>query len=141
MQLKDKINERLGAKILSWQQPALKRHYLSIKKEDICEVVRVFFKEMGLRFCTASGIDTPSAFEILYHFSFDQTGEIYSLRVTIENKKNPEIDSIANIFKGAEWIEREMWEMLGLNFKNHPNLKRLLLAEDWPEHNYPLRRE
>ena len=39
----------------------------------------------------------------------------------------------------AEWIEREIWEMLGINFKGHPNLKRLLLAEDWPEDKYPLR--
>ncbi|MDI6641206.1 MAG: NADH-quinone oxidoreductase subunit C [Elusimicrobiota bacterium] len=45
------------------------------------------------------------------------------------------------IIKGAEWIEREIWEMLGINFKNHPNLKRLLLATDFPEGIYPLRQK
>ncbi len=67
-----------------------------------------------------------------YHFSHDETGRIFSLR-TFVDKKNPEIESISSIIKGAEWIEREIYELLGVNFRNHPNLKRLLLDEDWPE--------
>jgi NADH-quinone oxidoreductase subunit C len=59
----------------------------------------------------------------------------------IEDRAQPEIDSITPIFPGAEWIEREMWEMLGINFSGHPNLKRLLLADDWPEGKYPLRQD
>jgi len=43
--------------------------------------------------------------------------------------------------KCAEWIEREIHEMFGVNFKGHPNLKHLLLKDDWPEGNYPLRRD
>jgi NADH:ubiquinone oxidoreductase subunit C len=139
MSIKAEIKERLGNKIINWNQHAPRRFYLGIKKEDIIEVTKVMFKDLSLRFNTASGIDTPLGFEILYHFTFDKTGELFSLCVLIEDKKKPEIDSIANIFPGAEWIEREMWELLGINFKNHPNLKRLLLADEWPECNYPLR--
>ena len=86
-------------------------------------------------------MDTPRGFEILYHFSFDQTGEFYTARVLLEDKNNPRIDSIATIFPGAEWIEREMWEMLGIDFTGHPNLKRLLLSDDCPEGEYPLRQK
>jgi NADH:ubiquinone oxidoreductase subunit C len=139
MSIKAKVKERLGNKIINWNQHSLRRFYLGIKKEDIIEVTKMMFKDLSLRFNTASGMDTPLGFEILYHFTFDKTGELFSLRVLIEDKKKPEIDSIANIFPGAEWIEREMWELLGINFKNHPNLKRLLLADEWPEGNYPLR--
>ena len=139
MNMKDKIRERLGNKILSWQEVSRRRVYFAVKKEDIFETVKFLFKELGLRFSTASGIDTPQGIEILYHFSFDEQGEIYSVRVIIEDKKHPEVDAITPIFPGAEWVEREIWEMLGVNFKGHPNLKRLLLADDWPQGDYPLR--
>lgn len=140
MKVKDKIQERIGGKIVSWQEKSSRRIYLTIKKEDILEVVRFIFKELGMRFVTASAVESPKNFEILYHFSFDQTGEIYSIRAIIEDKRNPQIDAITPIFIGAEWMEREMWEMFGINFIGHPNLKRLLLADDWPENNYPLRK-
>ncbi|MBU3958752.1 MAG: NADH-quinone oxidoreductase subunit C, partial [Candidatus Omnitrophica bacterium] len=120
---------------------APRRIYISIKPQDLKGAVSSLFKDLGLRFVTASGQDTTKGMEILYHFSFDKTGEIFSLRVLMEDKKKPEIDSIAPLFVGAEWIEREMWELLGINFIGHPNLKRLLLAEDWPEGKYPLRQE
>lgn len=139
--MKDKIKERLGSKIIEWKENSSKRIYFTIDKKDIFATVEFLFNELGLRFSTASGIDTPLGFEILYHFSFDKAGEFYSVRVLIEDKKHPQIDSIAPIFPGAEWIEREIWEMLGINFKGHPNLKRLLLAEDWPEGDYPLRQK
>ena len=141
MNIRDSIRERLGDKIKDWKETSSRRIYLSVDCADIREIVGFFFTKLEMRFATASGVDTPRGLEILYHFSFDRTGEIYTLRVLLKDKKHPEIDSITPLFKGAEWIEREMWELLGINFKGHPNLKRLLLAEDWPEGEYPLRRQ
>ena len=141
MDMKENIKERLGGKISDWQEKFPRRIYFTVKKEDIVETTRIIFRELGLRFVIASGTDTPQGFEILYHFSYDKSGEIYSARVFLDDKKNPQIDSIAPLFPGAEWIEREMWEMLGIKFVGHPNLKRLLLADDWPEGNFPLRHE
>ncbi len=141
MDMKEKIKEKLSAEIIDWRENSPKRIYFTVHKKGIVKTVSYLFKELGLRFATASGTDMPSGLEILYHFSFDKTGEIYSVRVLLEDKNNPEIDSITPLFPGAEWIEREMWEMLGINFKGHPNLKKLLLAEDWPEGDYPLRQK
>ena len=62
------------------------------------------------------------------------------LRVRLA-KDNPKVPSLANLIKGAEFIEREIHELLGIDFPDHPNLKPLLLPEDWPEGVYPLRRE
>jgi len=141
MSVMDEIKDKLGSKIINWQEHSAKRIYILIKPQDIKEVARFLFKDLGLRFIIATGQDTPQGIEILYHFSIDKTGQIISVRVLIEDKKKPEIESLAPLFPGAEWIEREMWEMLGIKFIGHPNLKRLLLAEEWPEGKYPLRQE
>jgi NADH:ubiquinone oxidoreductase subunit C len=141
MSIADEIKDKLASKVINWHEHSAKRIYISIKPGDIREVASFLFKDLGLRFATASGSDTPQGVEILYHFSFDKTGQIVSARVLIEDKKKPEIDSLATLFPAAEWIEREMWELLGINFRGHPNLKRLLLAEEWPQGKYPLRHE
>jgi Ni,Fe-hydrogenase III component G len=135
----EEIKQRLQNKISDWYEHNPQRIYFTVDKKNIREVARILFKDLGLRFATASGIDTVGAFEIVYHFSFDETGQIISARTFIEDKQNPEIDSLAVIAPCFEWIEREIWEMLGIRFIGHPNLKRLLLADDWPEGEYPLR--
>jgi len=139
MLIQDEIKNRLGDKIINWHEHSSRRIYISIKPQDLKETVQLLFRELKLRFATASGQDTPEGLEILYHFSFDSTGEMISLRVLLEDKKKPEIESLAPMFVGAEWIEREMWELLGINFKGHPNLKHLLLVDEWPEGKFPLR--
>ncbi|MFH0826548.1 MAG: NADH-quinone oxidoreductase subunit C [Candidatus Omnitrophota bacterium] len=141
MDIREKIKEGLGKKILEWKEQAPRRVYFTVDKKDIVNTAELLFKKLGLRFSTASGMEIPSGFEILYHFTFDKTGEYFTVRIFIKDKKNPEVDSLAPLFPGAEWIEREMWEMLGIRFLGHPNLKRLLLADDWPENEYPLRQK
>ncbi len=133
------VKEKLGNKIINFFEKNKQRYYIEIKPDDIKDCAKILFEDLGFRLSTASGVDCEDCFEILYHFSYDKTGEIVSLRVKIKDKKNPEIDSITPILRGAEWIEREIWELLGINFKGHPNLKHLLLSDDWPEGKYPLR--
>lgn len=135
-----KIKEKFSWQILNIFEKSLRRVYIDLKPENIKEIVEFIFRRLRARFVIVSAVDTRNAIEILYHFSFDSVGKIVTLRTKID-KENPEIESITPIIKGAEWIEREIYELLGVRFKNHPNLKRLLLAEDWPEGKYPLRRE
>lgn len=135
-----KIKEKFSWQILNIFEKSPRRVYIDVKPENIKQMVEFIFRRLGARFVTASGVDTPKGIEILYHFSFDIEGKIITLRTKID-KQNPEIESVTPIIKGAEWIEREIYELLGVRFKNHPNLKRLLLAEDWPEGKYPLRRD
>ena len=135
-----RIKDRFSKKILEVFEKSPRRIYIDFDAKDIPQVVSFMFREMGGRLSTATGVDTRKNIELLYHFSFDSSGTIVSLRTLID-KNNPEIESVTPIIKGAEWIEREIHELLGVNFRNHPNLKRLLLFEDWPEGKYPLRRE
>ncbi|MFC1703929.1 NADH-quinone oxidoreductase subunit C [Candidatus Omnitrophota bacterium] len=136
------IKEKLGKKILNIKEHNKQRIYIDIDTKDIVEVANFAFNEIGLRFAIATGVDTPEGIEIIYHFSDDPaTGKMISFRVLIKDRKNPEIDSIGKFIPAADWIEREMWELLGINFKGHPNLTHLLLIDDWPEGDHPLRQE
>lgn len=135
------IQDKFGDKILKVWRKSDRRAYVDLNGENILPIAKYVFRELDARFMIATGIDTPrGVLEILYHFAFDKDDFVVTLRVLID-KKNPEIDSIAHEVPAAEWIEREIWELLGINFRNHPDLRHLLLADDWPEGNYPLRRD
>ncbi|MFA5355873.1 MAG: NADH-quinone oxidoreductase subunit C [Candidatus Omnitrophota bacterium] len=139
MSMVGEIKEKLGSKITGWNEHSSKRIYFWIKPQDIKEVAGILFNELKLRFSIATGQDTPKGIEMLYHFCYDKAGQVFSVCLLIEDKKNPRIDSIASLFKGAEWIEREIWELLGVDFVGHPNLTHLLLIDEWPQGKYPLR--
>ena len=115
------------------------RVYVEVDRDQISEVAQFLFKEAGARFAIATGTDTRSGFEILYHFAHDATGVMYSVRIRIP-KEEPKVASLGAWLPAARWIEREMHELLGIDFEGHPNLKPLLTAEDWPQDRYPLRR-
>jgi len=84
-------------------------------------------------------METFHGLEVLYHFSHDATGHYYCPRVIIADKKNPRLKSITPIVRGAEWIEREMSEMLGITFDGHPRPERLLTREHPKGLDRPLR--
>jgi len=92
-----------------------------------------------VRFAIASGMQTGTGFEVLYHFAFDSDNCLVNVRVFTEEDP-PVFDSISSVVLAAQYIEREMHDLLGLQFRNHPGLERILLSEDWPEGVYPLRR-
>ena len=117
-----------------------KRIYVEIKPESIKKVASFVFKNLGARFSIASGVDGRTNMEILYHFVFEEINIVISLRVKLDKDKL-EIDSIAPLFEGANWIEREINEMLGIKFKGHPDMRKLLLPDEWPKGVYPLRRD
>ena len=135
------VKQRLGSRVKVFFEKNPQRYYMEISPGDIVESARIMFSDLGCRFAIATGIDTRKGIEILYHFSHDKSGKMFTLKVLIPDRKNPEIDSINSVVKGSEWIEREIWELLGVNFRNHPNLKHLVLADDWPKGKYPLRQE
>jgi len=141
MHITESVKGKLSNKITDWYEHSPKRIYIKAKPQDIKSIASVLFKDLGFRFIIASGCDTPEGIEILYHFSYDRMGLILSIRVLLKDKKKPEIESIAKLFPAAEWIEREIWELLGINFIGHPKLEHLLLIDEWPKGDYPLRHD
>jgi NADH-quinone oxidoreductase subunit C len=117
-----------------------KRVYVDISPLVLTKVVWYVFRELKARFNIASALDARDHMEILYHFTFEDADLIVSFRVKLD-KTRLEIDSLAPLLEGANWVEREIHEVLGINFKGHPDLRRLLLPDEWPDGVYPLRRD
>jgi len=132
------LKDKFSGNIIDFLDKSASRFYIEIKPESLKRIAEHVFKGLGARFNTASGVDARYHTEVLYHFTLEEINLLVSLRVKLAKDK-PEIDSLAPMFKGANWIEREMHEMLGINFMGHPDLRRLLLPDAWPEGIYPLR--
>jgi NADH-quinone oxidoreductase subunit C len=119
---------------------APRRTYVCVPRDDVHELARYLFKEKSCRLSIATGIDKRDGVEILYHFSHDPSGTYYNIK-TLVPKDDPTIKSLTDFLPAANWIEREIHELLGVDFAGHPNLVPLLTAETWPEGLYPLRRD
>lgn len=89
----------------------------------------------------ATAVDRPEYFEVVYHFYSikSQTSEPFVLKVYLEDKENPSVDSLTPLWKGADFQEREIYDLMGIHFEGHPNLKRIMLWEGFP--GYPLRKD
>jgi Ni,Fe-hydrogenase III component G len=133
--------EEVKDKLTGIERPLENRVFLCCEAENSYAVNKFLFEDVGCRFVIATGIDADDCFEILYHYSYDQTGCVVTIKAFIRDRENPAIESITPFLAGAEWIEREIHDVLGIDFRNHPNLRRLILADDWPEGVYPLRKE
>jgi Ni,Fe-hydrogenase III component G len=140
----EELNNRLAEvkdKLIAIEQVADNRIYLLCEAENSYSVSKFLFEDIGARFCITTCIDADDCFEILYHFSYDQLGYVITVKAFIRDREKPAIESITPFLPAAEWIEREIHDVFGVDFKNHPNLKRLILADDWPEGVYPERKE
>lgn len=99
-------------------------------------------KERGFNMCLdVGGVDyhprTPR-FEVVYHFLAIPQGWRLRLRVPVGGE-NPSVPTISRLWPAANWAEREIYDLFGVRFEGHPNLKRILLPDDWE--TFPLRKD
>jgi Ni,Fe-hydrogenase III component G len=132
------LQKRFGSQVQIEQRSA-NRVYVMVERAALLDAARFLFQEHGARLCTATGVDTRWGVEILYHFALDPQGKIVSIKVLAE-KPALQMESVASFLPAANWIEREINEMFGVEFLGHPDMRRLLLPDDWPEGEYPHRR-
>lgn len=136
----ESIKERFSKEIIEFEEKSKTRYYILIDRKNVLKLVNFIFNDLQARFIIETGLDTPEGIEILYHFSFDKLGKVVSIRTLLPREK-PEVESISSIIKGAQWIEREIQDLLGVKFLNHPDPRRFILADDWPEGVYPYRKK
>lgn len=79
-----------------------------------------------------------SLMAVVYHLYSIPYHHHLGLKVELP-RENPEVDSLTDIWKSANWMEREVFDMFGIGFINHPDLRRILLPADWD--GYPLRKD
>jgi NADH:ubiquinone oxidoreductase subunit C len=133
------IKDKFGTEILQTEIRSKNRISLTIPDEALVKIANYFFNVLHLRFVIASALESKAGIEIYYHFSNDESGLLINLHVILPSEK-PEIQSLTSLFEAANWIEREMHEILGINFLNHPNLEKLISEGNWAEGVYPYRK-
>ena len=109
---------------------------------DICTFLRddptVSFKYLSM----IAGLDYSPAsprFAVAYNLYSHKNHDRLTLKAYLESDAAPAIDSVTKVWSTADWHEREAYDLMGIKFKGHPNLKRILLPADWKGH--PLRKE
>jgi NADH/F420H2 dehydrogenase subunit C len=89
-------------------------------------------------FCL-SGVDYGKQLAVVYHFTSTQKKHSLVIKVKTDDRINPEFDTLCDIWRTAEFHEREVYDLFGIRFSNHPDLRRIFLEEDWK--GYPLRKD
>jgi NADH-quinone oxidoreductase subunit C len=100
-----------------------------------------FLKTLGFTYYSwCGGVDWPDEdkFEVLDHIESIERGVQVTIRCEVP-RSNPRLPTAVPVFPGADWHERETWELFGIVFSGHPRLRRLLLA-DWQE-GFPMRKD
>ena len=136
----NKFKETFLSDILEIVSKNQKRIVITIDPGSLPAVANYLYKTADFRFIIASALHTKRGFEIHYHFSHDASGLILNVHVILE-KENPQIESLSNMFSASNWIEREMHELFGIDFINHPNQEKLISEGNWAEGVYPYRKE
>jgi len=114
-----------------------------VKKERLVEVCRFLRSEPDLAFDLLedlTALDWPkrNAIEVVYHLL--SYGKLHTFKLKVEaDRARPVVPSLDPVWKAANWLEREVYDLFGVEFTGHPDLRRILLPDDWQGH--PLRKD
>jgi NADH-quinone oxidoreductase subunit C len=114
---------------------------LGIAPAQIVDVCRVLKNTVGFeRLSAVTALDwwpREPRFEVVYLLHSIQKNA--RLRMNVRLTENEDIDSVCSVWRGANWYEREVFDLFGIRFRNHPNLERIMMPTDWEGH--PLRKD
>lgn len=117
--------------------------YLTVRKEGIIDVLRFLRDdhELGYDFLTdltaVDNLGKEPRFEVVYNLYSIRNKHRFRVKVPVEDDES--MPSCVEVWKGANWHERECYDMFGINFQGHPDLRRILMPDDYPWH--PLRKD
>jgi len=87
-----------------------------------------------------TGMDWPDgSLGVIYHLFSAKYKHMIVLKTKTTNRENPVLDTVSDLWKTADFLEREVYDLLGITFKNHPDMRRIFLDENWV--GYPLRKD
>ena len=111
---------------------------VEVNAGSLLTALRALRDAHGYRYyVTGTGIETETSFVVVHAVRNLESGDTLFVRVLVP-KEAPEVDSIAFVYAGAEWQEREIFDLFGVTFNGHPDLRRILMPDDYPGH--PLRK-
>ncbi len=113
-----------------------------VRPDAIVELLSFLKEKPDLRLSylnSISAVDFVEYFEVVYHLTSFEHNHSAVVKVRLYGREAPEIPSVVGVWPGADFQEREIWDLMGVSFSGHPNLKRLMLWEGFPGH--PLRKD
>ncbi len=122
-------------KIISEENDKSGMKILNIDRSDLIELMQDY-KSKGYYFSLLTGIDMKDHLEAVYHLHNYENNDYIGVKVSTSDEKLP---SISKIWKSAAWDEREQYDLMGIIFEGHDNLRRILLPDEWQGH--PLRKD
>ena len=115
---------------------------ITVKKEDIVAICTFMKKDLGYNFLTdLCGVDylgRAPRFMVVYNIYNVTTKDRLRIKVPVE-ESDAKVDTVSGVWGTANWHERECWDLMGISFNNHPDLRRILMPADWEGH--PLRKD
>jgi NADH:ubiquinone oxidoreductase subunit C len=117
-----------------------RRIFVDVAQDKFFEVFNYAIKQMGFNILvTITGMDTGSAFDVIYHLALNN-GIMLNVRNHL-SRENPSIETVAKYFLSADSYERELVDLLGIKVLGLPPGNRYPLPDNWPEGEYPLRKD
>ncbi len=113
-----------------------------VKSESLLEVAEYLKKSPGLDFNflnSVTAVDYYDYFEVVYHLTSLEHNHGLVLKTRCYDRENPAVPSVIGLWRGADFQEREIYDLMGIRFEGHPNLKRIVLWEGFEGH--PLRKD
>ena len=108
------------------------------KLKDVAQRLKGFAETPFESLNVIASVDYSTHFECVYHL-YSYAANLYlELHVQLPRGK-PVVDTVSDVWPAADWHEREAWDMMGIRFEGHPDLRRILLKDDWIGH--PLRKD
>ena len=115
---------------------------LWIKPDTVLDVCQFLKETAGLEFdllSSISAVDYVEYFELVYHLTSTRLKHSAVVKTRLFGREQPAVHSVVSVWQGADLQEREIWDLMGIAFLEHPNLKRIMLWEGFPGH--PLRKD
>lgn len=143
----EKINLQFGESFLEEIQSEIKQPCVVVQPQNLYGLCKFLQQTEGLYFdflACVSGIDNgekKGTMEVVYHLSSLPLEHTFVIRVVIARDFDnlQAIPSIASLWRTADWHEREAYDLFGIPFSDHPDLRRILLPNDWEGH--PMRKD
>ena len=113
---------------------------LWVEPEALFEAARLLKDTLALDYLTdLTAVDYPEYFEVVYHLCSIENNHSIVLKTRCYDRENPTVPSVVGLWRGADLQEREVYDLMGISFSGHPNLKRIFLWEGFQGH--PLRKD
>ena len=137
------LSKKFGDKVIEFMEEGTHNPTVVIDPTSVAKMVTYLKDDERFQFDSLMNLagndpDGESELSVIYHLYSTELKHYITLKV-FTSRENPKVDSIAEIHRTADWHEREAFDLYGINFEGHPNLKRILLEDDWE--GYPLRKD